>query len=486
MDATIVCPGDFEQKNHFYQKVLNAEVHPVVRNFLNMSNERIISRYCHLHPNVERAELERLMSYRPKHMHWAGTDLFCVATPHGNRRMVVIETNSSPSGQKSMPLLDDQKEHGGYYSLLNDSFFPCLAQADTPTGALAILYDKNMMEASGYAATMAEISGEEVYLVPFFQHDTDPPVRFDDGVLMVRHAERWHPIRGALRYVTQSPWNRIPIDTKTFIYNSVIVCLAGGRNKLVASIAYEMFNSSDLAETGLQVLTPLTKHDIFKRQVPFWVRSLGGHAVVKVPYSNAGQGVYTITTEEELKAFMEYDHKYDLFIIQSLIGNSTWTSNSPHGTFFHIGTVPNKREEIYVADVRMMLCATESGYRPVALYARRTRTPLTQQPPKDTESWGMLGTNLSIKTGEDQWETDTDRLLIMDKKDFNVLGIGIDDLIEGFVQTLLAAIAIDKMATKLVKDDGCFDRDLFRSFDNDAVLHREILNRTKKVVTGKD
>ena len=45
------------------------------------------------------------------------------------------------------------------------------------------------------------------------------------------HGEVWTPIRAALRYVTHKPWNRIPALTRTFMYNPVLACLAGGRNK---------------------------------------------------------------------------------------------------------------------------------------------------------------------------------------------------------------------------------------------------------------
>ena len=43
--------------------------------------------------------------------------------------------------------------------------------------------------------------------------------------------DAWTPVRAALRYVTHKPWNRIPALTRTFMYNPVLACLAGGRNK---------------------------------------------------------------------------------------------------------------------------------------------------------------------------------------------------------------------------------------------------------------
>ena len=36
----------------------------------------------------------------------------------------------------------------------------------------------------------------------------------------------------------------------------------------------------------------------------------------------------------------------------------------------------------------------------------------------------MLGTNLSVKQASNQWDTETSRLLLMDRRDFNRLGIG--------------------------------------------------------------
>jgi hypothetical protein len=46
------------------------------------------------------------------------------------------------------------------------------------------------------------------------------------------NGDMWTPVRAALRYVTQKPWNRIPALTRTFMFNPVIACLAGGRNKV--------------------------------------------------------------------------------------------------------------------------------------------------------------------------------------------------------------------------------------------------------------
>jgi hypothetical protein len=86
----------------------------------------------------------------------------------------------------------------------------------------------------------------------------------------------------------------------------------------------------------------------------------------------------------------------------------------------------------------------------------------------------MLGTNLSIKT-DDGWSTESQRLLLMDRKDFNQLGIGIDDLIDAYIQTVLSVIAIDKLAKKLMKNgEKTFDFELFEALNPDKALLDEI------------
>lgn len=467
----ILKPDSFEQEDHFYPKALNSQLHAMVSHFFNLDHKRIVKRYGHLNPQIDTQALTEILSYQSKHFFWGGADLFYVATEQGNRKMVVLETNSCPSGQKSMPPRSDSDEFRGYRYLIENSFLPQLKKKRLPKGALAVIYDKNYMEVSGYASTLADITGEDVYLIPHFNNE-DQCISFVDGVMiLVTESGEKVPIRAAFRYVTQKPWNRIPVTTKTFIFNSTLVCLAGGRNKLVANKAYEIYNS-ELANSGLSILMPETIKDVSKLEIPLWVKKFGGKAVIKDPYSNAGQGVFTITNETELEEFLEGDYAYDQFIVQSLIGHYDWSSTSTTGKFFHIGTIPNKKGNTYIADLRVMVYSSPQGFQPCAIYARRARAPMNSE--LTTSSWDVLGTNLSVKQGDNEWSSDTNRLMLMDRKDFNSLGIGIDDLIEAYIQTILTIVAIDKMAQTLVNKNGQFRNKLFKSLDNDEQLIKEI------------
>lgn len=474
-NAKTIRPGEFEAHRHWYAKALNATIHPMINFFMNLEQRRIINRYCHLHPKVDPEVLEEMLKYKCKYFLWAGADLLNVTSAGGKRQMVVIENNSCPSGQKSMPLLDDNQEQGSYRWLVERTFRPYIKRRGGLQGKLAVVYDKNPMETSGYAAVIADILQEEVLLVSFYRHEQDPAVRFVDGVMEVRTANgQWHPVRAAFRYLTQSPWNRLPLNTKTRILNPVLACLAGGRNKMVAAKAYDIFNAQ-IEESGLKINIPETIWDVRKNEIPLWVRKLGGQAVVKVPYSNAGQGVFTIITEQELEDFMAQDFTYDQFIVQSLIGNYQWSSTSSVGKLYHVGTIPNTKGKTYVADLRMMISSTERGLLPLCVYARRAKSPLEDTITEGSESWNMLGTNLSIKNPDGTWDSDTNRLLLMDRRDFNKLGIGIDDLIEAYIQTVLSTVAIDKMAKTLVNKQGKFKMRLFKSLNDDASLIDEIL-----------
>ena len=178
--AKIIFPGNFEAHEHWYPKALNATIHPMINFFLNLDRKRIINRYCHLHPKVNASALKDLLDHRSKFFLWGGADLINVTNANGKRQMVVIENNSCPSGQKSMPLIDDNKEQGSYRWLIENTFKPYLKRKRSGLkGGLAVVYDKNPMEASGYAAVIADVYKEKVYYVPFYNTDEDPPVRFE-------------------------------------------------------------------------------------------------------------------------------------------------------------------------------------------------------------------------------------------------------------------------------------------------------------------
>ena len=471
---TVYQPASFVPHKHWYPKALNAQMHPLVTFFMNMDNERIVQRFSYLNPSVNLKYLATLLNYKPRYFKWAGTDLMHTTTTKGKKQMVVIETNSCPSGQKSFPLLDENKEKGGYEQLIEQTFLPIWKNSPVKKGVTCVFFDKNEVETSGYAATIADAIKKEVYLVEYHEDDYGNCVRFntEEKVIELLIEDAWTPIRTIFRYVTQKPWNRLPLFSKTRIFNPIIACLAGGRNKLMAAKAYDFMNA-ELGEAGLEVKTPTTIWDVNKNEIPLWLEKFGYKAVVKVPYSNAGQGVFTIVNKAELDAFMELEIPYEKYIIQRLVGHYAWSTHHESELLFQVGTMPSKRGNSYVFDLRMLVHYTPEGLRPLGLYSRKAEEPLTAEI-TGHQSKNILMTNLSIKKTSGEWDSDVSRLLLMDQRDFNKLGLSLDDLIEGYVQSVLAMIAIDKMAKRLVTTKKTFRRKLFGSLNDDATLLNEL------------
>ncbi len=65
--------------------------------------------------------------------------------------------------------------------------------------------------------------------------------------------------------------------------------------------------------------------------------------------------------------------------------------------------------------------------------------------------------------------------MLVDRRDFNKLGLGLDDLVDAYIQTVLSMIAIDKMGATLFNSKNRFRTRLFRSLDDDKALIEEIM-----------
>jgi hypothetical protein len=95
-------------------------------------------------------------------------------------------------------------------------------------------------------------------------------------------------------------------------------------------------------------------------------------------------------------------------------------------------------------------------------------------------SWLQLGTNLSVLTGDLTWSTESERLVMMDARDFSSLGLGLDDLIDAFVQSCLAVLAIDDQAAALLDADGAFSLAKFAAVNDDPALLAELVAAQKQ------
>ncbi len=471
---TIIKPWTGNNQSWFYEKSYQASIHPLVKFFLQMSPERIAKRYCHTHPLVQEKDIIRLLLYRCEHFLLAWSDLMYVTNENNKRSMVVIENNSCPSGQKSMPNINDS-EHLWYETFVWQVLVPRIQKkTKKKQWKVAVIVDKNYPETTWFAHTLSDLLNEEVIYIDIYWS----PELIRNNEWRIEFTQDWWKnrttIRACMRYVTQKPWKHLPVICKTLIINPILACLAWWRNKLVANKAYEQYNNR-LKHLWLRIVYPETVNDVKLEKVKDWIVRRWGFWVIKNPYSNAWQGVYTITSQKELDDFYKINHEYDSFIVQSLIWNYNRSSNSWRWKFYHVWTLPNKHWESYVFDLRMRICNTSKWFIPLTLHARKALKPLPTELKPWEASRDYLWTNLSVKhTDWTRW-ADSSRLLLADTKDFNQLWVWIDDLIEWYIQSVLSTIAIDRMAKKLISKDGLFRQRYFSQIDNDPQLINEIL-----------
>ena len=98
-----------------------------------------------------------------------------------------------------MPLLSELgTEYGGYGLVMEQTFKSLIKDLDVSTGSmlnlslmkeLAVIYDKNKMEASGYAAVLADVMKESVFLTEYYENDTNPPVKWENEWMYIRTKE---------------------------------------------------------------------------------------------------------------------------------------------------------------------------------------------------------------------------------------------------------------------------------------------------------
>lgn len=479
-DVIPIHPNSFRWNEHYYPYVIKSTLSPKVQEFLQLDNEAIVKRYCQLHTQTDSAQLIKLLQSSAKYFHWSGGDLFHVTDrwdKEQKEKMILVEVNSCPTGQKSMPSPDQS----GYHDMMRRMFKPLLSSVKTQ-GALAVLYDSNIMETRGYAAALADVMNEKVFFVKFDYRDKPSPnIKFIDKELFVRdQTDQWYLVRAAFRFVTKKPWNRIPIDSRTLIVNPIIACLAGGRNKLLAGHAYHLFNVK-YAKYDIEIRVPETIINVEKQNIPKCIKKLGGMGVIKLPYLNSGQGIYTVVNDAELTRFMNKipASSYQSYIVQSLVGHQAWDTFKTH-RYSHILTTGAQGREGFVKDLRMQICSTENGFRPASIYCRRAREPLAPDLTTIVDSWQMLGTNLSVKLDSSnsgfspaEWTTETERLIILGENEDS--GLSIDNLVDAYIQTVLGTLAIDQLAEQLVDENGKFNLRLFESLDSDDGLIHEVL-----------
>jgi hypothetical protein len=118
----------------------------------------------------------------------------------------------------------------------------------------------------------------------------------------------------------------------------------------------------------------------------------------------------------------------------------------------------------------MMVCSGPRGFTPLSAYARRAPEPLGS----NARASRRLRTNLSYKDPSGGWGNDTSRLIPLGEDQFGSLGLGLEDMVDAYIQTVLSVVAIEQMSESLVDGQGNFAVERFQALNGDLSLMREI------------
>lgn len=445
--------------------------HHLVDQFLKMSQEEIAASYA-FRQGIKKERVLELLKRETTYMLWSGSDILNVIDVNGKKRKVILETNSCPSGAKDLPSANfGCLEDSAYGKILSATLLPRIERE----GDLAVLWDKNKVETKAYGQVLANLTGRRVHYIPLFNQDDVKQLNFDPHTLKINGFN----IAGTWRYVTQEPWKRISVYPKTVMINPIIACIAGGRNKLIAAKAYNEFNQNN---PDLAIDIPYTTEEMNKQEVINLLKKWK-YGVVKLPYSNAGQGVFTIASERDLKEFEQEVSADKSLILQQLIGFEQITSNGTMSPLTHVGGIVDGKR--FAIDLRMMVINGQhqdgqTGYKPVSLYARRAAQPLEDLCKPDVPSWEVLGTNLSELTGKEKytnrkkWAVHNDRRIVTTEKDFPQLDLSLDDLVDAYVTTVKANAAINDIAEYLM-EGGEFHPQRFSELNGDQTIVKTLI-----------
>ncbi len=462
---TIVPQANIAPEDLYASRALKTTYAPEVQRFLKMSPQAMVACYRKRYPEVKQDFLEQAIRYQPRYFRYGGADLFRVYNRHTQKtEMVLIEINSVPGGLSNTPELKNpvyQKFAHFFMETLGKTPF-----ASKREGVLAVLSHGQRMDPLGIAQAIARKAKEPVHLIT---HEKDKPLhqqpwRVDasSGGLFIQTKDAlWHKVRGAVSLLgPSSMFASQPLSvSQGVLIDPPMVHRAGGVEKARANEAYRAFNMEALhsqkAGSNPLIRTPKT-YQVSREEVHALVNEMGSSAVVKLPDGNGGDGIWMLRHERDMAKFLKETEESatstpsQKYIVQELILPMPWASLSKKpADRYNRGTVPDRQNmKRYVYDMRMLVAPLNGVWRPLGLLGRQAPTPI---PTPDTISdktspqtiWNVLGTNLSRKSPQG-WFFREQGLMVFDKKGYTPTGLTLDDLVEGYFQSIFAMQAIDK------------------------------------------
>ncbi|XP_037025300.1 uncharacterized protein LOC119066766 [Bradysia coprophila] len=461
-----------------FNKTLNQEIVDFMKNW---STAQIIESYTQTRPHVNQQVLKGLLTENPTFVLYSGVDLIYSKGRNGKKKFLLIETNVYTAGQDAMPPSAQVYETHSNLCVLNDEW----KRQPVEAGGLAHMYGRKTRRDYAYPHIMAKLTKESIHVVPMFSKREDGEIetlyRFVDGTMQVKYKDEWQNIRACFCTMSYRTWSFFPVtnNLKTYMCPHPIAGLVG-KNKILSEYAYRDFNEK-YSKHGIQIRGPKTMVGIAKADIREIVeQNFNGRAVIKTPYDSQGRGVYIIRTDGDLDDFYAKDESdYSLWVVQELIGLEACPNDRYQQIGFHLDG------QMYAYSVRIIACNSPSGFKMITICSARAPAPFAKDGETADIAPGLLH---KIKTvhEDDVYVTNIAsnpdgelRSFYFDDAGVKGMGIGMDDVIDGFMQTVYCTHAIDNMCKKLIMENGELDVQLLRELNPDPQLLAEVVTNWK-------
>lgn len=133
---------------------------------------------------------------------------------------------------------------------------------------------------------------------------------------------------------------------------------------------------------------------------------------------------------------------------------------------------------LYACTIRIIACSLPSGFKMTAIRGARAPEPFasicseTNRSPTSTKTLNEDAYITNIGTDD----RSASRLVILDDAAMRGLAIGIDDIVDGFIQTVFSIHAIDAMCKRLTTSDGELNLQLLKELNPDPQLLAELMS----------
>lgn len=142
--------------------------------------------------------------------------------------------------------------------------------------------------------------------------------------------------------------------------------------------------------------------------------------------------------------------------------------------------------QMYAYTVRIIACDSPTGFKTIAICCARAPAPFAKNGETAEIASDALLNKIKTVHEDDAYVSNIgtnpdseQRSFYVDDAGMKGMGIGMDDVVDGFMQTVYSTLAIDNMCKKLTMEDGELNMQLLKELNPDPQLLAEVVTNWK-------